>query len=102
MLKYIDPSLNVNTNRALGVVVARRRRQRPDLPRVRAHLLAAGIFGHGWRRRANRLGRSETGISVGYATNGFVDPIAMGRRITAIGSLALANCGEVIHEACGP
>jgi CubicO group peptidase (beta-lactamase class C family) len=48
-------------------------------------------FGHGGAGGQIAWGDPETGISVGYATNGFVDAIAMGRRVTAIGSLA-ANC----------
>jgi CubicO group peptidase (beta-lactamase class C family) len=45
-------------------------------------------FGHGGAGGQIAWGDPETGISVGYATNGFADTISMGRRITAIGSLA--------------
>jgi CubicO group peptidase (beta-lactamase class C family) len=45
-------------------------------------------FGHGGAGGQIAWGDPETGISVGYATNGFADPIALGRRVTAIGSLA--------------
>jgi CubicO group peptidase (beta-lactamase class C family) len=88
-LKLVDPSLNVNTNRALGVVVAGgdgyaayRGFGRTCSPRA---------FGHGGAGGQIAWGDPETGISVGYATNGFADVMAQGRRITAIGSLA-ANC----------
>ncbi|HYM16055.1 MAG TPA: serine hydrolase domain-containing protein [Dehalococcoidia bacterium] len=88
-LKFLDPSLEVNTNRALGVVVAGgdgnaylRGFGRTCSPRA---------FGHGGAGGQIAWGDPQTGISVGYCTNGFVDPITMGRRITAIGSLA-TNC----------
>jgi CubicO group peptidase (beta-lactamase class C family) len=45
-------------------------------------------FGHGGAGGQVAWGDPETGISVGYATNGFAPTIPMGRRITAIGSLA--------------
>jgi len=85
-LKAFDPSLNVNTNRALAVSVAgddgyafMRGFGRTCSPRA---------FGHGGAGGQIAWGDPRTGISVGYATNGFAAPIAMGRRITAIGSLA--------------
>jgi CubicO group peptidase (beta-lactamase class C family) len=89
MLKLIDPSLNVNTNRALGVVVAGG--DGDAVYRGFGRTCSPRAFGHGGAGGQIAWGDPETGISVGYATNGFVDPIAMGRRITAIGSLA-ANC----------
>ncbi len=89
-MKLVDPSLNINTNRALAVVVAGddgymayRGFGRTCSPRA---------FGHGGAGGQIAWGDPETGISVGYATNGFVDAMAAGRRITAISSLA-ANCG---------
>lgn len=85
-LKAFDPSLNVNTNRALAVTVAgddgyafMRGFGRTCSPRA---------FGHGGAGGQIAWGDPETGISVGYATNGFADPMALGRRVTAIGSLA--------------
>ncbi|MBI2913655.1 MAG: beta-lactamase family protein [Chloroflexi bacterium] len=50
-------------------------------------------FGHGGAGGQIAWGDPETGISVGYCTNGFTDWMASARRITAIGSLA-ALCGE--------
>jgi CubicO group peptidase (beta-lactamase class C family) len=88
-LKLIDPSLNVNTNRALGVVVAGG--DGNAVYRGFGRTCSPRAFGHGGAGGQIAWGDPETGISVGYATNGFVDPMAMGRRITAIGSLA-ANC----------
>jgi CubicO group peptidase (beta-lactamase class C family) len=88
-LKLVDPHHNVNTNRALGVDVAGddgyaayRGFGRTCSPRA---------FGHGGAGGQIAWGDPETGISVGYATNGFADVMAQGRRITAISSLA-ANC----------
>jgi CubicO group peptidase (beta-lactamase class C family) len=85
-LKYIDPTLNVNTNRALAVVVAG-----DDgfaFMRGFGRTCSGKAFGHGGAGGQVAWGDPETGISVGYATNGFAPTIPMGRRITAIGSLA--------------
>ena len=45
-------------------------------------------IGHGGAGGQIAWGDPATGISVGYCTNGFVDALTMGRRLTAIGSLA--------------
>jgi CubicO group peptidase (beta-lactamase class C family) len=50
-------------------------------------------MGHGGAGGQIAWGDPETGISVGYCTNGFTDFIPMARRITAISSLA-GNCGR--------
>ncbi len=50
-------------------------------------------FGHGGAGGQIGWGDPETGISVGYCTNGFTDFMTMARRITAISSLA-GNCGR--------
>ncbi len=50
-------------------------------------------IGHGGAGGQIAWADPETGISVGYLTNGFVDFTTMARRITAIGSLA-GNCGR--------
>jgi len=88
-LKLVDPSLNVNTNRALGVVVAGG--DGNAVYRGFGRTCSPRAFGHGGAGGQIAWGDPETGISVGYATNGFVDVMTMGRRVTAIGSLA-ANC----------
>jgi CubicO group peptidase (beta-lactamase class C family) len=76
-------------NRGLSVIIAggdglayMRGFGRTTSPRAFGHAGAGGQIG--W-------GDPETGISVGYVTNGFADWMAMGRRVTAISSLA-ANC----------
>lgn len=89
--RYRDPVLNVPVNRALSVVVAGNDGN--------AHLRGFGratsarAFGHGGAGGQVAWGDPETGISVGYCTNGFVDWMTSGRRITAISSLA-ARCGQ--------
>lgn len=90
-MKLIDPGLNINTNRALGVIVAGG--DGNAVYRGLGRTCSARAFGHGGAGGQIAWGDPETGISVGYATNGFVDAMALGRRITAISSLA-ANCAS--------
>lgn len=81
-----DPILGHPINRALAVQVAG--------DDGNAHLRGFGhttshcAFGHGGAGGQIGWGDPATGISVGYCTNGFVDPLVQGRRITAISSLA--------------
>jgi CubicO group peptidase (beta-lactamase class C family) len=81
-----DPILGHPINRALAVQVAG--------DDGNAHLRGFGnttssrAFGHGGAGGQIGWGDPETGLSVGYCTNGFVDPLVQGRRITAISSLA--------------
>ncbi|HEX6029999.1 MAG TPA: serine hydrolase, partial [Tepidiformaceae bacterium] len=81
-----DPILGHTSNRALAVQVAG--------DDGNAHLRGFGnttsarAFGHGGAGGQIGWGDPQTGISVGYCTNGFVDPLVQGRRITAISSLA--------------
>lgn len=89
--KHRDPILGHPINRALAVQVAG--------DDGNAHLRGFGhttsprAFGHGGAGGQIGWGDPETGISVGYCTNGFVDVLTQGRRITAISSLA-ANCAS--------
>jgi CubicO group peptidase (beta-lactamase class C family) len=53
---------------------------------------SARAFGHGGAGGQIGWGDPETGISLGFCTNGFNDWMTIGRRITAISSLA-ASCG---------
>ena len=89
VLQLFDPNLIVNTNRALAVVVAGG--DGYAFARGFGRTCSPRTFGHGGAGGQIAWGDPETGISVGYCTNGFVDAIASGRRVTAIGSLA-ANC----------
>ncbi|OGO50830.1 MAG: hypothetical protein A2148_03960 [Chloroflexi bacterium RBG_16_68_14] len=79
-------------NRALSVIVAggdgnayMRGFGRTASPRA---------FGHDGAGGQIAWGDPETGISVGYCTNGFVDLMTQGRRITAISSLAAVSALE--------
>src|SRR5581483_8166286 len=85
-LKYLDPSLNVNTNRALAVVVAGG--DGNAVYRGFGRTVSPRAFGHGGAGGQIAWGDPETGISLGYVTNGFVDPLTQGRRITALSSIA--------------
>jgi CubicO group peptidase (beta-lactamase class C family) len=76
-------------NRALAVVVAGSDGKQHF--RGFGHTASPRAFGHGGAGGQVGWGDPETGISVGYCTNGFVDELTQGRRITAISSLA-ANC----------
>ena len=90
-LQFIDPSLRVNTNRALAVSVAGD--DGYAFLRGFGRACSGRAFGHGGAGGQIAWGDPETGISVGYCTNGFVDVMSYGRRITAIGSLA-ASCAS--------
>ena len=81
-----DLIFNQPVNRALTVVVAgddglafQRGFGRNSSPRA---------FGHGGAGGQIGWGDPETGVSVGYCTDGFVDDLTMGRRGLAISSLA--------------
>lgn len=80
------PLLEYPCNRALTVVVAG--------DDGNASLRGFGktcsprAFGHGGAGGQIGWGDPETGISVGYCTDGFLDEVLQGRRITAISSLA--------------
>ena len=90
-LQLIDPSLRVNTNRALAAVVAGD--DGNAFMRGFGRTCSGRAFGHGGAGGQIAWGDPETGISVGYCTNGFVDYLTLGRRVTAIGSLA-GNCAS--------
>jgi len=88
---HLEPLLDIPTNRGLSIVVAgddgnaaMRGLGRTCSPRA---------FGHGGAGGQIAWGDPETGISVGYCTNSFVDYTVFGRRITAISSLA-GNCAR--------
>jgi CubicO group peptidase (beta-lactamase class C family) len=83
------PIIDTPVNRALTVVVAgddgrtfERGFGRATSPRA---------FGHGGAGGQIGWGDPETGISLGYTTDGFLDDIAQGRRGVALSSLA-ASC----------
>lgn len=78
--------IDVPVNRGLSIVVAG--------GDGNAHMRGFGrtvsprAFGHGGAGGQMGWGDPESGISLGYCTNGFVDWLTLGRRITAISSLA--------------
>lgn len=84
--RHVEPLLGYPINRALTVMVAG--------DDGNAHLRGFGhtasprAFGHGGAGGQIGWGDPETGISLGYCTDGFQNQIPIGRRITAIGSLA--------------
>ena len=85
-LRLFNPEWVVNTNRALAVVVAG-----DDgfaFARGFGRTCSGRAFGHGGAGGQIAWGDPETGISLGYVTNGFVDAAVSGRRITALSSLA--------------
>lgn len=85
-LLLINPEWRVNTNRALAVVVSGD--DGYAYLRGFGRTVSGRAFGHGGAGGQIAWGDPVTGISVGYATNGFLDWMAIGRRITAISSLA--------------
>ncbi len=86
---HIDMIFGKPVNRALGVVVA----GEPETMVYRGFGRTASprAFGHGGAGGQIGWGDPETGISVGYCTQGFVDDEMQGRRGVAISSLA-ASC----------
>ena len=81
-----DPLFNVPVNRALTVVVA----GGDGNTHIRGFgkTTSARAFGHGGAGGQIGWGDPETGISVGYTTDGFVGDVLQGRRGVAISSLA--------------
>ncbi|OAI39042.1 hypothetical protein AYO38_08390 [bacterium SCGC AG-212-C10] len=83
---HVDPLLGHPINRALAVMVAGG--DGNSHLRGFGRTASARAFGHGGAGGQIAWGDPESGISIGYCTNGFRDPIDIGRRGTAIGSLA--------------
>lgn len=91
-MNLIFPGLNLNTNRALAVVVAGD--DGNAVYRGFGRTSSGRAFGHGGAGGQIAFGDPETGISVGYCTNGFVDAMLAGRRGVAIASLACSSLAE--------
>jgi CubicO group peptidase (beta-lactamase class C family) len=87
----VDPIWGVPVNRGLSVVVAGD--DGKAYMRGFGRVASARAFGHGGAGGQIAWGDPETGISLGYCTNGFVDWMTIGRRITAVSSLA-AGCAS--------
>lgn len=82
---------NNPVNRALSVTVAGD--DGKANMRGMGRVASARTFGHGGAGGQIGWGDPETGISLGYCTNGFVDYMTIGRRLTAVSSLA-AGCAQ--------
>jgi CubicO group peptidase (beta-lactamase class C family) len=93
--RHRDPVFGLPVNRALSVVVAGD--DGNAYMRGFGRLASPRAFGHGGAGGQIGWGDPETGISVGYCTNGFVDWMTLGRRITAVSSLA-AKCAVEWRE----
>ncbi len=87
--RHKDPVLGIPVNRGLSVVVAGD--DGNAFMRGFGRVASARAFGHAGAGGQIAWGDPETGISVGYCTNGFNDWMTIGRRVTAISSLA-AGC----------
>jgi CubicO group peptidase (beta-lactamase class C family) len=87
--RHVDPVWKVPANRGLSIVIAGD--DGNAFMRGFGRTCSPRAFGHGGAGGQIAWGDPESGISVGYCTNGFVDWMTLGRRVTAIGSLA-GNC----------
>jgi CubicO group peptidase (beta-lactamase class C family) len=81
-----DQLLDIPINRALAVCVA----GDDGLAYMRGfgHTASGMAFGHAGAGGQIAWGDPATGISIGDCTNGFLNPIPIGRRTTALGSMA--------------
>jgi CubicO group peptidase (beta-lactamase class C family) len=84
--RHFDRVFKQPVNRALSVVVAGDDGE--AYKRGFGRLSSPRAFGHGGAGGQIGMGDPASGVSVGYCTNGFVDWQTLGRRITAITSLA--------------
>ncbi|MCC6386327.1 MAG: beta-lactamase family protein [Dehalococcoidia bacterium] len=84
--RHVDQIHSLPVNRALAVVVA----GGDGNAHLRGfgHNTSARAFGHGGAGGQIGWGDPESGISLGYTTNGFLDLEAYGRRNLALSSLA--------------
>ena len=87
--RHRDPYFDFAVDRALTVVVAGD--DGNAFMRGFGRVVSPRAFGHGGAGGQMGWGDPATGISLGYCTNGFTDWRTVGRRITAISSLA-AKC----------
>ncbi len=86
-----DRIFNIPANRGLSIIVAGD--DGNAFARGFGRVASARAIGHGGAGGQIAWGDPETGISVGYCTDGFTDWMTSGRRITAIGSLAAGVAG---------
>jgi CubicO group peptidase (beta-lactamase class C family) len=86
-----DRIFNIPANRGLSIIIAGD--DGNAFARGFGRVASPRAIGHGGAGGQIAWGDPETGISVGYCTNGFNDWMTSARRITAIGSLA-AGCAD--------
>jgi len=84
--RHVDPVWKIPANRGLSIVIAGD--DGNAFMRGFGRTCSPVAFGHGGAGGQIAWGDPETGISVGYCTNGFTDWLTVGRRVTAISSLA--------------
>jgi CubicO group peptidase (beta-lactamase class C family) len=82
----LDPVWKIPPNRGLSMVIAGD--DGNAFMRGFGRTCSPLAFGHGGAGGQIAWGDPETGISVGYCTNGFTDWLGVGRRVTALSSLA--------------
>ncbi|MBF6599448.1 MAG: beta-lactamase family protein [Dehalococcoidia bacterium] len=85
---HVEQVTGISPNRGLSIVVAGG--DGNAFMRGFGRTCSPRAFGHGGAGGQIAWGDPETGISIGYCTNGFVDVLTVGRRLTALGSLAAA------------
>ncbi len=88
---HVDLMFQKPVNRALTVVVAGDAEN--AVYRGFGRTTSPRAFGHGGAGGQIGWGDPETGISVGYCTNGFVDDLMQGRRGVAVSSLVAVCAG---------
>ena len=87
--RHKDPIFGVPANRGLSIIIAGD--DGNAFMRGFGRVASARAFGHAGAGGQIAWGDPATSISVGYCTNGFNDWMTVGRRVTAISSLA-ASC----------
>jgi CubicO group peptidase (beta-lactamase class C family) len=87
--RHRDPVLDIPVNRGLSIIVAGD--DGNAFMRGFGRCTSGRAFGHGGAGGQMGWGDPETGISLGFCTNGFNDYLTIGRRITAISSLAASS-----------
>lgn len=83
---HVDPALGHPVNRGLSIVVAGG--DGLAFQRGMGRTVSPRAFGHNGAGGQIAWGDPQSGISLGYCSNGFLDPEAQARKNTAIGSLA--------------
>jgi CubicO group peptidase (beta-lactamase class C family) len=84
--RYTDPMTGLPVSRGLSMIVANS--DGFACARGFGHNASPRAFGHGGAGGQVAWGDPQTGISVGYCTNGFVGAEDQGRRTVSISSLA--------------